>query len=190
MKTDKRKEYFNIALKLAKKSVFTLILAIFLFSVILPASVNMRTLDVGVALAKKSPKNEQKSELILKESRGLTPRLAKKSSKPMPNSVVRAVITAYTSTPDQTDDSPFIAATGKRVHDGMIAANWLPFGTEVKIPSVYGDKIFTVEDRMNERFGYGHLDVWLDTSRDEALKFGVKVVDVEVYYPSYQLTLK
>ncbi|MBI5729175.1 MAG: 3D domain-containing protein [Candidatus Magasanikbacteria bacterium] len=106
-----------------------------------------------------------------------------------PNKVVAAVITAYTSTPDQTDDSPFIAATGKRVHDGMIAANWLPFGTIVKIPSLYGDKEFIVEDRMNARYGYGRLDIWFDSSKAEAFKFGVKRVDVEVYFPVKTLTV-
>jgi 3D (Asp-Asp-Asp) domain-containing protein len=100
-----------------------------------------------------------------------------------PNKVVKAVITAYTSTPDQTDDSPFIAASGKRVHDGMIAANFLPFGTRVKIPSIYGEKIFIVEDRMNSRYGYGRLDVWLDTTKAEARKFGVKRVEIEIFYP-------
>ncbi len=96
--------------------------------------------------------------------------------------VVKAVITAYTSTPDQTDDSPFIAATGKRVHDGMIAANWLPFGTKIKIPSLYGEKVFVVEDRMNSRYGYGRMDIWFDSEKGEAFKFGVKRVNVEVYY--------
>ena len=97
--------------------------------------------------------------------------------------IAKAVITAYTSTPGQTDDTPFIAATGKRVHDGMIAANGLPFGTRIKIPSVYGEKIFVVEDRMNRRYGIGRFDVWLDTTRAEAMKFGVKRVEVEIFYP-------
>ncbi len=100
-----------------------------------------------------------------------------------PDKVIRAVITAYTSTPNQTDDSPFIAATGKRVHDGMIAANGLPFGTKIKIPSLYGDKIFVVEDRMNSRYGFGRMDIWLDTSQAQAMKFGVKRVEVQIFYP-------
>jgi 3D (Asp-Asp-Asp) domain-containing protein len=103
-----------------------------------------------------------------------------------PDKKVNAVITAYTSTPDQTDDSPFIAATGKRVYDGMIAANWLPFGTKVKIPALYGDKIFTVDDRMNKRYGYGRMDIWLGATRTEALQFGVKRVVVEVFYKKKQ----
>ena len=108
---------------------------------------------------------------------------------PAPDKVVKAVITAYTSTPDQTDDSPFTAASGKHVYDGMIAANWLPFGTRVKIPSLYGDKVFTVDDRMNARYGYGRMDIWFDSSKGEAKKFGVKRVEVEIYYPDKTLAL-
>ncbi len=104
------------------------------------------------------------------------------SGERAPDKKANAVITAYTSTVDQCDEDPFIAAGGKRVYDGMIAANWLPLGTKVKIPSLYGDKIFTVDDRMNARYGYGRMDIWLDTSKAEAKKFGVKRVEVEVYY--------
>lgn len=110
--------------------------------------------------------------------------------KDIPDKRVKAVITAYTSTPGQTDDTPFIAASGKRVHDGMIAANGLPFGTKIKIPAVYGDKIFIVEDRMNSRYGYGRFDVWLDTTRAEARKFGVKRVEVEIFYPEKAVAKK
>ena len=110
--------------------------------------------------------------------------------KDLPDKVIKAVITAYTSTPGQTDDTPFIAATGKRVHDGMIAANGLPFGTKIKIPSIYGDKIFIVEDRMNRRYGLGRMDIWLDTTRAEAMKFGVKRVEVEIFYPEKKITRK
>lgn len=110
--------------------------------------------------------------------------------KDMPGKVMKAVITAYTSTPGQTDDTPFIAATGKRVHDGMIAANGLPFGAKIKIPSLYGNKIFVVEDRMNSRYGLGRMDIWLDTTRAEAMKFGVKRVEVEIFYPEKSIAKK
>src|SRR3989344_4334376 len=60
-------------------------------------------------------------------------------------------ITAYSSRPEETDSTPFIAASGKRVFDGMVAANWLPLGTKVRIPELYGNKIFVVEDRMHAR---------------------------------------
>lgn len=103
-----------------------------------------------------------------------------------PNKVVRAVITAYSSTVDQCDDDPFVAASGKRVYDGMIAANWLPFGTVIKIPELYGDKVFMVDDRMNSRYGYGRMDIWMDAPKNEVKKFGVKRVEIEIYYPQKQ----
>ena len=130
------------------------------------------------------------SGLIIKSGIATTVQPIPKSKEDRPDRVVRAVITAYTSTVDQTDDDPFIAATGKRVHDGMIAANFLPFGTKIKIPSLYGDKIFVVEDRMNKRYGFGRMDIWLDTSRAEARKFGVKRLDVEIFYPKKEIAKK
>ncbi len=60
-------------------------------------------------------------------------------------------ITAYSSTVDQTDSTPFITANGVHVHDGVVATNALPFGTQIKIPALFGDKVFTVEDRMARR---------------------------------------
>lgn len=89
------------------------------------------------------------------------------------------IITAYSSTEDQTDSTPFITASQKQVADGIVANNMLPFGTEVKIPELYGDKVFTVEDRMHYRKGYYHLDIWFPT-REEAEEFGVKKAYIEV----------
>lgn len=87
-------------------------------------------------------------------------------------------VSAYSSTPDQTDDSPFITAKGTYVRDGIVATNFLPFGTAIKIPEVYGNKIFVVEDRMNKRY-QTNVDVWM-TSREAALKFGRRTLTIEV----------
>lgn len=94
---------------------------------------------------------------------------------------IKVVLTAYSSTPNQTDDTPFITANGRHVYDGLIAANWLPFGTKVKLPELFGDKIFTINDRMHERFGRGRADLWLDLPLDEVRAFGVKKVVMEIY---------
>jgi 3D (Asp-Asp-Asp) domain-containing protein len=88
-------------------------------------------------------------------------------------------VTAYSSTVDQCDDSPFITATGEHVYDGGIAANFLPFGTKVRIPELYGDKVFTVNDRMNSRYYY-RADIWMET-RQEAINFGLQTVTLEVF---------
>lgn len=85
---------------------------------------------------------------------------------------------AYSSTPDQTDDSPFITAWNTHVRDGIIATNFLPFGTKIKIPDLYGDKIFTVEDRMNRRYWY-KVDLWFP-DRQSALEFGIKNIKIQI----------
>ena len=88
------------------------------------------------------------------------------------------LVTAYSSTPDQTDSSPFITASGTYVHDGIIACNFLKFGSKVRFPDMYGDKIFVVEDRMALRNSH-KIDIWFNT-RWEAKQFGVKRIKVEV----------
>ncbi len=91
-------------------------------------------------------------------------------------------ITAYSSTPDQTKSygSPFITADNTYVHDGVIATNILPFGTKVMIPELFGNKVFTVHDRMSKKL-MNNLDIWMN-STESALIFGVhnaKVVVLE-----------
>ncbi|MEK7167531.1 MAG: hypothetical protein AAB791_00850 [Patescibacteria group bacterium] len=96
-----------------------------------------------------------------------------------PRKKIRVAITAYSSTVDQCDGDPFTTANGKRVKDGIVAGNFLRFGTKIKIPELYGDKIFSVEDRMNPRYDK-RIDIWMET-REEAKKFGVKYVEIEIY---------
>ena len=90
----------------------------------------------------------------------------------------RVTATAYSSTRAQTDSTPFISASGVHVFDGMIAANFLPFGAKVRLPDLYGDKQFIVLDRMNQRYSH-RVDVWMD-SYHKAKQFGVRYVRVEV----------
>ncbi len=92
---------------------------------------------------------------------------------------IKVVVTAYSSTHDQTDDTPFITASGKYVADGIVANNLLPFGTKIKIPALYGDKIFTVQDRMSKKKGNYHLDIWMP-ARNLAIDFGAKTTEIEI----------
>ncbi len=87
-------------------------------------------------------------------------------------------VTAYSSTPDQTDSTPFITASGTNVRDGVIACNFLRFGTRVRFPQLYGNKIFVVEDRMAAKNSH-KMDIWFVT-RDQAKQFGIKTVKVEI----------
>jgi 3D (Asp-Asp-Asp) domain-containing protein len=87
-------------------------------------------------------------------------------------------VSAYTSEVAQCDDSPFITAKGTYVRDGIVATNMFPFGTAIKIPSLYGDKIFVVEDRMNTRY-QKNVDIWF-ADKTAALKLGRRLVQIEV----------
>lgn len=92
---------------------------------------------------------------------------------------IKVVLTAYSPTECETDDTPFITASGKYVQDGFIANNSLPFGTKVGLPEVFPDKLFVVEDRMHwSRNGY-YVDV-LMLSREKALEFGAKYTEMEI----------
>jgi 3D (Asp-Asp-Asp) domain-containing protein len=88
------------------------------------------------------------------------------------------MVTAYTSTVDQCDSTPFITANGTHVRDGIVAANWLKFGTHVRIPEMFGDKVFVVADRMNPRFD-DRLDIWM-AEYPAAIKFGMRRLTIEV----------
>jgi 3D (Asp-Asp-Asp) domain-containing protein len=98
--------------------------------------------------------------------------------KPVAKKTLYVTVTAYSSTPDQTDSTPFITASGSHVYDGTLAANFLPFGTKVRFPDYSGDKIYIVEDRMHKRFS-DRVDIWFAT-REAALKFGKRRLKMEV----------
>jgi len=91
-------------------------------------------------------------------------------------------ITAYNSEVGQTDDSPCITANGFDVCENgvedTIAANFLPFGAKIKIPELFGDRVFVVRDRMNRRFS-NRVDVWMIEKQD-AKQFGVKYAKIQV----------
>ena len=95
--------------------------------------------------------------------------------------------TGYSSTPDQTDSTPCIAASGYNICTGeenVIAANFsingkrVPLGTLIRIPDLYGDKVFVIEDRMNSRYK-NNIDIWFP-ERGLALQFGSQKLTIEV----------
>ncbi len=88
------------------------------------------------------------------------------------------IITAYSSTPDQTDSTPFITASGSYVEDGIVAANFLEFNTKIRFPELYGEKVFIVKDRMAKKNSH-KIDIWFPT-REEANRFGVKKTRIEI----------
>lgn len=91
---------------------------------------------------------------------------------------VRVTVTGYSSTPEQTDSTPFITASNTRVRPGIVALSrdllreftpGAPFG--------FGDWIelrgvgrFRVEDTMSPRFTK-RVDIWF-ASTETALRWG------------------
>jgi len=92
---------------------------------------------------------------------------------------IKVVITGYSSSFDETDETPFLTAHGTKTRDGIIANNLLPFDTKIRIPELYGDKIFVIEDRMNWQKSYYHIDIWFP-SKEEAKNFGAKIAYIEI----------
>lgn len=88
-------------------------------------------------------------------------------------------VTAYSSTVDQCDGDPFTTASGETVHDGIIAYNYLPFGTKVRFPEVFPGKVFEVQDRLRSGASIYLADIWMET-REEAIQWGAKVLKIEI----------
>ncbi len=106
-----------------------------------------------------------------------------------PARTIWVTVTAYSSTVDQCDSTPCITANGFDLceayaeHEAIdtIAANFLKFGAQVRLPDISGEKILVVRDRRNARYnGQNRIDVWLPT-REMAQEFGVKRVKMEVF---------
>ncbi|MBI4090705.1 MAG: 3D domain-containing protein [Candidatus Komeilibacteria bacterium] len=88
------------------------------------------------------------------------------------------MVTSYNSEPGQTDATPFITAFGTQVRDGIVATNYLPKGTKVRFPDLYGDKVFVVEDRMNIRY-YKRMDIW-SADKEFSRNFGARYLRMEI----------
>jgi len=112
---------------------------------------------------------------------------------PSPGTKLRVVATAYSSTPDQTDLTPCITAIGTRVRRGVVATNFLPIGTRLRITHAFGAGLtvedFVVEDRMNSRYNGKYIvDIWFP-KRKLALEFGKRTLTIEIlgYIPRSEL---
>ena len=91
--------------------------------------------------------------------------------------VVYAIVTAYTSSVDETDDTPFITASGQTTRRGIVACPAkYPFGTVIEFE---GER-YECQDRMNLRYREdSHFDVWVET-KSEAWEWGKKQGEIVV----------
>lgn len=150
-----------------------LVLAVFLFEFTFPQIVHARTERKPLLLAQAWVRDQMRAYTeAMHEERAPAAPIENQSS------TMYVTVTSYSSTIDQTDDTPYITAWGTFVRDGVIAANFLPLGTRVRMPDYFGDKVFIVEDRMNERY-WRRIDIW-KPSREAAKQWGAKRVRVEI----------
>lgn len=95
----------------------------------------------------------------------------------------KLILTAYNSEVAQCDDNPCVTANGfnvcKHGKEDTVAINGVKFGTKVRFPDLFGDRVFVVRDRMNARYDSDRGDIWM-ISKTDAKKFGVKVAKMEV----------
>ncbi len=90
-----------------------------------------------------------------------------------------ATITAYTPRKIETDHTPYIAASGKRVKPGTVAVsrdlfwNGWTFGKKIYIQ---GLGIFTINDLMNKKYKK-HIDIFM-YSYKKAKRFGKRYAKV------------
>lgn len=111
-----------------------------------------------------------------------------------PPHTLEVVVTAYSSTPAQTDGDPTVTATGQSVRPGILAVSrdlletQLPYGTQVRIAEIRADEegcggyptstVFEVQDTMAASI-QNQVDIWMP-SLDEALAWGRCVATLEV----------
>lgn len=89
--------------------------------------------------------------------------------------LILATVTAYTSRPEETDDTPTIMASGKTVYFGAAACGRkIKFGTRVRI----NRQIYICEDRLAKKYD-NRFDIWMPTISD-AKNFGVRKLAVEI----------
>lgn len=165
------------------KKIITFLLVALVFQFILFPMPALADEAVKQAEAAKNQEAENISLNIIKTEEVAIPVLPEKKTPKY--KVVRTsthTMTAYNSEAAQTDDSPCITANGFNVCEhgveDTIAANFLKMGTKVRIPDLFGDRVFVVRDRMNARHA-NRVDVWFK-ERSAAMKFGIKVAKIEV----------
>jgi 3D (Asp-Asp-Asp) domain-containing protein len=122
---------------------------------------------------------ELSSSLAMAQKNSLLPVASPAGPEPDVERKMNVILTAYSSTLWETDNTPFITASGQTVRHGIVANNLLPFGTKIRIPEMYGDQIFIVEDRMKLDRGNYIIDIWFP-SHQQAENFGAKRTYIEV----------
>lgn len=181
----KEKRIFTV--RLAKRVVLSLIFVLFFNLLLFPLPI-LAAESVKTQLAVLPSEEEVLEQKIIDEDSGAISDVAAYENSLPENRDLKVAwetyrtMTAYNSEVGQCDDTPCITANGFNVCEhgleDTIAANWLKFGTKVRIPEIYGDRVFVVRDRMNKRFP-NKVDIWM-VEKSDAKKFGVKIAKIEI----------
>lgn len=173
--------HFNraISYKLAKKlNIFLIMIIVFDF-VLFPAPVLAQSMDKSTDMSDVI----KLSYTVKEDAPQFINKLPENEDKKVKWSGVFPV-TSYNSEVGQCDDTPCITANGFNLCEhgieDSIATNMLPFGTKVRFPEIFGDRVFFVRDRMNKRY-YERFDIWM-LSHSDAVKFGLQYTKVEILY--------
>lgn len=156
--------------KYANKYKYLPIMLVFITANFQPIS------PAGIDISVNEPNVYSYSDALIAQNNILTPNTVK--TKKNKQKIANVWITAYSSTPEETDSTPFITASGNYVRVGVAAANFLPFGARFKMPELFGEQVFVVEDRMHKRFN-DRIDIWF-SSKEEAKNFGKRLARVEI----------
>ncbi len=174
--------------KKRKFSNFSLIIGFSLPTIILALALSLSLLHrlsfLEKVIAWIIPNNEEETfqetlPLLILNSNSLLALSNPSSPEPKVVEKIKVLTTAYSSTVGQTDDTPFITASGKQVKWGIVANNKLAFGTKIRIPALFGKEIFVVEDRMSREKWNHHIDIWFPDYW-QALNFEAKRTYIEV----------
>ncbi len=106
--------------------------------------------------------------------------------------IMRVTATAYTSTVDQTDSTPYIGAWNNRLNPKVksiaVSRNLFDIGlvngVRVHIDGLEGE--YVVRDVMNKRW-VDKIDIYMGDNRKKALKFGRKKTVIRWVCKGYEL---
>lgn len=175
----RRKNKFKIKKGLVSWSLIGIIIVLGLFAISAATQSTVTRLRITIA-------SEDEPKGISGFFSNIFDHLLLKSYMPPPGTKFKVVATAYSSNVAQTDSTPCITASGTIVHKGVIATNFLPIGTKLRI----GNEVYVVEDRMNSKYnGQKIIDIW-HPSTAEAVEFGKQTMQIEILSPDYEIPKK
>lgn len=99
---------------------------------------------------------------------------------------VKRAVTAYTSDPAETDSTPCKSANGMNIcHMAteitmrLCAANFVPFGTTLRLQDGNDEFMCLVVDRTNKKYA-DRVDLYFGMDKQAAISWGVRAMDVSV----------